>query len=741
MGWPLVLLQVGIIAGSYAYQRWIKDHEQDDPKRDAFRLPRSRENAPIALIYGTARVNEPHLIGVFAYGANPILEGSVPVGYEYTAAMDFGIGIPMGATGAALVPYSELRSIWVNDRRQIQALPFGSGAGGAGTGNFVDEERNVRFAYHPGTFDQPQDPGLVQNFINANPDLDEDLLPSYPGLAHLVFRNNGTGSLPHTSHWGTSGSFPSIAAEIFAVTAPLGRGAIVDAAAPTTHPVTGNLLDYAPGHDANPAEVVFDLLCNTFGRAGIDESKIDTTSFEAAADVLETEGIGFSGVLTDARELVSYLQEIMAQVGGVLYEDFSDGLIKMKLFRASDTSVATFGPSDIDRIQWKAATWANTYNTVHLTYTSRAREYQDATITGQDDAHIEEFGIREQAVRYPYCCTEAQAKRLLARELKILSIPVGSGTITMNRAATDVSPGDVITVNYPEHNLSNVEVRVLRVRHGTLADARIQLDVVEDIFAVDYDVSDGGWQNPPLAPTVSQVTDALVVESPRWMNLWETAYLTNPEAPRLLYLAKRPSTGFADSCDAYASADSGASYQLDRQNCKFTPQAKLLNSYARTKSPYDTDVAGMSIYDLDTSGALRNESSAVELHLKGANLILVAQMASDGILEHAEFMQYESFTDLGGGVYRLNDITRGNADTSPRDFAADSIVWILDPATRGLNIIGRTERATLATYLARMVPRSLWGSGTVDQADDYEFTTGNRATRPLPVDDLEIDDE
>ena len=517
------------------------------------------------------------------------------------------------------------------------------------------------------------------------------------------------------SMWGKTGDLPTIAAEVYAVTAPLGYGAIEDTGA-----FPNGDSRWAYGHDANPAEVVYDLLCNPFGRCGIDEALIDSTSFSTAAATLESEGAGFSGVLANPQEAVQYLQAIMAQIAGVLYQDMSDGLIKLKLMRSGDTSVATFGPSEIESIRWRSGSWRNTHNTLHLNYTSRARDYdRDASITDQDDALVSEYGVHEQSVSYPYVCTEAQAKRLLARDLKMASIPIGGGTITLNRAAADVNPGDVITLNYPEHHLVGVECRVMRKHPGTLADGRIQLDVIEDVFAVDYDGNGDGWQDPPAALPATSITNREVIELPKGI---ARKIYPDYDRPRLLYLAER--AGADENFDADVSVLNANDFETDRPEMRFAARFQVHTAYARDAEPYDTTV-GLRIKNLTAGYTPPDGGSEIDIRSYGDPLLLVG----------GELLHYESVTDNGDDTWTFNNVWRNAMDTAAVAHPVDEVGWIIVAEDHaGETVFGSSEALEV-----RMPASSLWSHQSDDDVESYNIKTNNRPPRPYPAGDLQLD--
>ena len=72
--------------------------------------------------------------------------------------------------------------------------------------------------------------------------------------------------------------------------------------------------------DANPAEVLFELLTDELIGLNIPLSKIDFPSFIASGETLATEGNGFSLLVDRITPAIDIIKEVLRQTNSVLFE-------------------------------------------------------------------------------------------------------------------------------------------------------------------------------------------------------------------------------------------------------------------------------------------------------------------------------------------------------------------------------------------------------------------------------------
>lgn len=250
------------------------------------------------------------------------------------------------------------------------------------------------------------------------------------------------------------------------------------------------------GYEANPADVIWSILRDTFAKLGLDYTRVDYETFRACAERLTSEAHGYSRVVssvTDASELIA---EILRQIDGVLYEDPWDGLIKLKLIRADFkvSEARMIDPSNCDALRQVAAHgWNGVVNKVRVVFTDRSQSYKNGSATAINHSVASDGAVEELVLHFPGICTQALADAVAARELSARSRPIMRFRAEVNRTFWDAIPGEAVALTWPKYGISGVFFRVARVDRGAKESNTVVLDLVQDFFALHrFDVTDTG---------------------------------------------------------------------------------------------------------------------------------------------------------------------------------------------------------------------------------------------------------
>lgn len=273
----------------------------------------------------------------------------------------------------------------------------------------------------------------------------------------------------------------------------------------------------------NPAHIIYECLTNRVWGRGLLASKIDTASFEQAANTLFDENFGLCIKWTRKDSIESFIQGIVDHIGATLYVSRTTKLYTIKLIRGgynldelplfdtesgilsiSDASVASIG-STVNAAQVKYHDWEND---------------EDRTVSVKNSAAIVAAGgVVNQVTRdFPGIPTSSLALRVAQRELRAVSTSLRKFTINMDRRGEDFAPGDVIAIRDPKRGIPKMAVRVGRVEDGTLLDGKITLTVIQDVFslpetAMSADVP-STWVPPNTKPCIDQQR---VIEAPYFL--------------------------------------------------------------------------------------------------------------------------------------------------------------------------------------------------------------------------------
>ena len=563
---------------------------------------------------------------------------------------------------------------------------------------------------------------------------DYDLVPGMPGVSHIVFRRSlafvggplesrdlevpeVTGSV---FAWGESGSLPDISVEASAIPNALGFGAV--------------------GDDANPAEVLYALLTEQWAGLGLPTSAVDTVSFSAAAQALETEGMGISLYLTERSKMGEFILDILSQIEGVLYQEPTDGKFRLKLLRDDydPQTIPVFNASNIVELDnYAVSSWRGGIDEVRVNYTDRGQGYIKQTVFAQDGAAIAngDGSIKSKTISHLGVTTPALADKVAARELRTLNLPLAKARFLVNRDAADLRPGDPFVFQWDS---LSIVMRAQTIDLGTLADGRIMVECLQDLFAFGQTIFRQPDDVPAPTPTPPSIEFLDVFEMPLWLsrrvNAGSVALL-----PHLTHLASKPGSSVRQYL-AENSEDGGATYTGDTLQCNFVGTATLETAYGYDTEPYDT-VKRIRLQNLTDVTALRTALES-DIRAFGANLVMI--VSEDRTIE--EIVAFETFDDLGSGVYRLNGVWRGLLDTVPQDHAVGARLWFFEIFDLDQSTLVPIDYSRLGQGLfpsgsvcTRMLARGNTALSSATDARIVQRSVTGRSGRPHPANDLLLD--
>lgn len=482
--------------------------------------------------------------------------------------------------------------------------------------------------------------------------------------------------------------------------------------------------------DANPAAALYQILTDDLIGVNLPTSLIDDTSFNTAAVTLNAEDHGFSIALDKTVSAKKLIEILIKQMDAVLYTDPETQLITLKLIREDYgafpyAGLAVFDESNVlEVIQYKQTSWEDTFSQVRVVYEDRDVEYGERIAVAHDIASATSMGrLRSIDVDFPGVKTAALANKLASREMKFYSIPQTLVALKINREGNSLRPGDVIKWSNEEYGINNMILRIQEVDFATLEDGTIIINAARDndsnVVAVFRD-PDRHWTED-LGFTVP-VPDCLVVaEVPGnpffgdGGSNWKTpaigvvATFMSPDSS----IPNGPSAGsggvFAD-LKANVSIQDASDTVFDVGNEQdATRCGDVGTAYSKTaggSSYYDTGLG--LVVGLGDSTVLRT-STAAEVRA-GRAVILV---------NGTEYMSYESFTDLGGGSFRLNNVWRGLFDTIAEDHPLGASVFFIYDVNMGR---ATTQTRYLCGQTAQFRLRPTIAQGRQDGQADFLYS-------------------
>ena len=488
MGWWLFIAWVA----SFVIGALLRPKVQG-PKPAEVEPPRVEDGEPIAAVFGTMKVN-PSVLWYGDVKAVPVKKPrrvlSITVGQD-TIAYKYLVGMQGGLCWG---PIDELVDIIVDDKYSLasygtisERLQLGPGDLGVTlTADVINPDLPATASSggtaftisHPGLFGGRDREGGISGTLRfyfgttgqgANAYLQTKIgvspLPAYKRLCYAVWEQVNWGQSQYLKPW-----------------------AFVVRRCPTTlGTLAGDTALSRIGDDANPVEVLWELITNTLYGLAQPSAGYDTASFLAALQTLSDEGLGISCAIT-TQETEQVVDQILRDIDGVIRHDPVSGQISLKLIRG-DYDRATLpvltnskASSTPARAQWGELT-----TEVKVRYTDRDAGYQTRTRQAQNLA-VRQMTLRPvpSVVDHPYITTGANAEAVAMREVKALSSDLLKTTIATTRVAARLAPGDPFRHSWVKGGVTVVDdvvFRVMRITYGSPHDdEHIEIDAVEDVF-------------------------------------------------------------------------------------------------------------------------------------------------------------------------------------------------------------------------------------------------------------------
>lgn len=692
-----------------------------------FRVTTATEGRKVPLIWGTVLMDGPNIVWWGNITSIPIRKKiktgmfskkKVVTGFLYFASFQFALcrgviaGIKKIRYGKKLIIYDSTLTTAdiVFDDPNAQGGQGTGGNGGLG----------VRFVVHDGA-QVATDPHLLAV-------LGATKLPTYEGTAYVVGKHSSISS-NRGAYMGNSPSF-----KMFDFT--LAR--------------FPDNLSLAPGHnivnliDANPMEVIYEILTDDTWGLGLETTDINLGNFQTAAEVLFTEGNGFSFRLDTGSEPLEIIREVERQIAGKIYVDLFTGEFNVKLIRNDYTlgALDLYDESNITTVKSFARTaWSGTANEVRVPFDDATRDYKSTFALAQDGANFEIQGERKiTTVRFPGVKSRQLAADLAWRELRELSYPLAQISLVCNRTGFNLKPADVIRFSWVEFSIVDMPLRVTRVDFGTLQDGKITIEAVQDIFQAEISAftpaPDTEFTTPVQEITPFTASDQFISELP-------------------LLFAKQAEGGDNLIWHAMvAAADAGGEpFQFEMLfGTNPTPSYSSLGvntdgiaavvTLRAALGGFTTSMPAQGAGTINVDPRAGEDASALAVGVLPPDEInsylLGVAVIDPGTADEEYIIYQEVVVDAGGLQFR--GVIRGALDTVPKAHLINAPVWFAGEG--GFEILPREFAA------ADDISVKLLGGSPTDAVTEPEQTVdldivfpaanGYRAGRPYPPNELQI---
>ncbi len=683
---------------------------------------------PIPLIYGCQRVpinliyfNGFNVQEISQSGKGILTGGKGPKTVEYFATIIMAIG--EGPLGQPLIIYQD-SEVWT---------PATFPSNGAYYYNGTDTQAPWPYAATKWPNDaRPYKDTAYYGFANAQLD-SSATVPQINVVVQGFF--TGTSPLNHSSITITSGQYDQEGNPL----SFLGTIVLGDA-------------------DADPAQVIYDLLTNAKHGAGFPANFIDTTTLftspngynsaigdSALSTFCQAVGLAWSMHLSNAENGNSILSRLLKNLnvaivwnGAVLkfipyWDQAASGNpgwdsangIMLKYFVPYLTPQATITLDQIlqseskgeEPIVFMRKDPVETYNTVRLDYNDRNNFWNDNTVEAKDEAHIELFGPRidniGQADEFTlgvYANVSAQMQ--LRRNISI----VRTFTWKMGPLWGWIDPMDIFYIPDPANYANNVLVRIVSVED----DADENVTIMAEEFPI-------GSQSPTVIPT-SPTTPP---------NQGATNSPPSPIYPPVMFApttAMLTATGFASpqwifGCSAgfdgaFDSNWGGAEIWVSLDNASYQLLGSITGPAAvgTVAEPIAGGVGALYVNMSESGLPLASVSPA--LASSGYSICVLSDVSG------FEIIAYTTATLSAPNTYALTGLYRGLYGTTARGFGAGSMFMLVG---HGANLFETTLPSAYVgqQFWVKAASFNVFRSATQDLSSCVAYTY--LATGPTPA--------
>ena len=476
----------------------------------------------------------------------------------------------------------------------------------------------------------------------------------------------------------------------------------------------------AIGDDMNPAHIIREVLTDPVWGMSLDDAAIDDVSFLAAASTLLAEGFGLSFIWSGQSSASDFIQDILRHIDGLLYVEPATSKFTLRLLRQGSNTLhdltdpgIQIGPPSYTRPGYRELP-----NKITITYSSRTLS-RERTAQAANSARISQFGEIISTFAYPGIHSDTVAAMVAGRDLQRLSSPLARVSISTTwTAGSGIRPGDRISWAWSPYGIASINLRVLGVEYGSLSEAVVTLDCIEDVYAGTLPI----FGAPGVSAWVPPSDAALDAINPVAFQLplaWSQTLDTTLDAT---------STGYVPCLAVESPSPIHIGWDLLVSSTRVPPPRRAF-------SPTRTLSANVVVSNGVNEQVLPLSSMWTEIETGPTYIFLCGNELMRGRIVSGQFRVF-----------------RGCWDTVPAyisptmSLAAGTRIWLLGQVSEDERYALGFGYSRMATDLASVALASLSRTSTQIQSPTSITTTalsaiagGNRSIRPYPMGQLSFD--
>lgn len=453
----------------------------------------------------------------------------------------------------------------------------------------------------------------------------------------------------------------------------------------------------------NPAHIIYECLTNRDWGSAMDRSRLSDASFRAAADALHAEGFGLCLRWVRQDSLSTFVSHVLDHIGGNLFVSRQTGEFELTLVRddydpellplfdedsgllsiTQDDNSATAGAANEVIIKWR--------NPID----NSSRQKRERSL-----AAIQAAGQQlSVTIEYPGIPTVELAGRVAVRDLRARSIGLKRFKIQLDRRGRNIKPGAPFRIRSLRRGIEMMVVRAGRFEDGTLADGKITIVAVQDVFGLPATSmtppQPSGWVPPDTAPAAVAIRRLTEVT---WRDLVQTIDAAN--------------LSLVDQTTAFIAA---LAIKPTALSLGFAVESRVGSAAYVRVGPGDFCPTGLLIAGIS--------SIATSIQLSAPDDLDMVEVGSAALIDN-EIVRVDAINLETSTV----TIGRGCVDTVPVAHSAGARVWFFE------NFIGEdpTEYSSGVSVQVRL--RTITSSGTLapELAGADILALVGRQARPYP---------
>jgi parallel beta-helix repeat protein len=281
--------------------------------------------------------------------------------------------------------------------------------------------------------------------------------------------------------------------------------------------------------DANPKDIIYDLLTNTIYGAGFPAANIDDLT--DYSNYCIANGIFLSPAYTDQQEA----QQRITEITNITNSNFVWSQAKLKLIPAGDTQVTgngvTWTPdlthvydltvddflSDDECITCTRSMQADIFNSIKVEFLNRANDYNIEVVEAQDQANKELYGDRPASTLTAHSiCDPVVARKVVQLALDRLISFRNHYKFKLPLKYILLDPMDLVSITYPKLGFDRELVRIVSIQEdgNGMLDIEVEEMPIGSASPAEYPHQDADRLNLDYNADPGDCNEPIIFEPP-----------------------------------------------------------------------------------------------------------------------------------------------------------------------------------------------------------------------------------